>query len=389
MIRNKSIPLVEVPPSPAGHDFIACLTHDVDFMKLSHHKFDRTMYGFIYRSVVGVVFEALRRGIPWTRVARNWKAAISLPFIYLGLSTDFLLQFDRYLEIEKDIKSTFFFIPYKNHAGESVSGRHSPRRATKYDIDDARLFARDLVERGYEIGVHGIDAWHSSAKGRQELKRISGINGESKPGIRMHWLCFDENSPQFLDDAGYYYDSTFGYNEKVGYRAGTTQVFRPLSAKNLLELPLHIQDIALFSPKQMHLPENEARVLCDRLLQNASLSGGVVTVLWHLRSLAPERLWGEFYMQLLDKMKEMNAWFGTAFEIVSWFKKRRSVKFGCNGYSAGKARLRLECGNNVSDMPMKVRVYRPCNPGDERPDIEKGYLDIPWNGEKDKEIVLN
>jgi hypothetical protein len=205
----------------------------------------------------------------------------------------------------------------------------------------------------------------------------------------MHWLYFDENSPQLLDDAGYFYDSTVGYNEKVGYRAGTTQAYRHLNVKNLLELPLHIQDIALFSPGQMHLSENEAWDLCERLFKNASLYGGVMTVLWHLRSLAPERLWGEFYIRLLEKMKEMNAWFGTAFEIVSWFKKRRSVKFWCNGYSGGKARLRLECDNNLSGMPMNVRVYSPCNPGDERPDIGKGYLDIPWNGERDQEIVLN
>jgi hypothetical protein len=389
MILNKSIPLIEVPPVPAGYDFIACLTHDVDFIKLSHHKFDRTMFGFIYRSVVGVVFEALRRGIPWTRVMRNWKAAFSLPFIYLGLCKDFWLQFDRYLEIEKDIKSTFFFIPYKNHHGENVSGQHSRRRAAKYDINDARLFARHLVDRGYEIGVHGIDAWHSSEKGRQELKRISGINGDSKLGIRMHWLCFDESSPQLLDDAGFYYDSTFGYNEKAGYRAGTTQVYRPLNVKNLLELPLHIQDVALFSPGQMHLSENQAWDLCDRLFKNASLYGGVLTVLWHLRSLAPERLWGDFYIRLLEKMKELNAWFGTSFEIVSWFKKRRSVTFGDNGFSGGKAGMRLQCDSNESDMPMNVRVYRPCNPGNERSEIEKGYLDIPWDGERGQEIVLN
>ena len=44
------------------------------------------------------------------------------------------------------------------------------------------------------------------------------------------------------------YDSTIGYNETVGYRAGTTQPYRPLAASRLLELPLHVMDTALFYP---------------------------------------------------------------------------------------------------------------------------------------------
>ena len=39
----------------------------------------------------------------------------------------------------------------------------------------------------------------------------------------MHWLYFDQNSPKTLENAGANYDSTVGYNETVGYRAGTAQ----------------------------------------------------------------------------------------------------------------------------------------------------------------------
>ena len=37
----------------------------------------------------------------------------------------------------------------------------------------------------------------------------------------MHWLLHDANTPSVLDEAGYAYDSTVGYNETIGYRAGT------------------------------------------------------------------------------------------------------------------------------------------------------------------------
>ena len=40
----------------------------------------------------------------------------------------------------------------------------------------------------------------------------------------MHWLYFDRIAGA-ARAAGFTYDSTWGYNEAVGYRAGTSQVF--------------------------------------------------------------------------------------------------------------------------------------------------------------------
>ena len=48
--------------------------------------------------------------------------------------------------------------------------------------------------------------------------------------MRMHWLYYDQQSPGVLEKAGAVYDSTIGYNETVGYRAGTTQAYKPLEA---------------------------------------------------------------------------------------------------------------------------------------------------------------
>ena len=85
----------------------------------------------------------------------------------------------------------------------------------------------------------------------------------------MHWLLRDANTPSVLEQAGYAYDSTVGYNETVGYRAGTSQVFRPSGATTLLELPLHIQDGALFYPQRLDLSEPEAEKRCQALIDNA------------------------------------------------------------------------------------------------------------------------
>ena len=120
--------------------------------------------------------------------------------------------------------------------------------------------------------------------------------GNPVRGLRMHWLYFDpKRSPEILDQAGFDYDSTCGYNETVGFRAGTAQVFRPLGTRHLLELPLLIMDTAMFYPAYMNLTDRAARSVVQQLIQHVQRFGGALTINWHDRSLAAERCWDEFY----------------------------------------------------------------------------------------------
>ena len=386
-IIEAGIPLVEIPPIPWEHSFMACLTHDVDFVGIRRHKFDHTFWGFVYRAVVGSVIDLFRGRGSLARLIRNWMAVVSLPLVYLRLLRDFWDQFERYAEIDKSFSSTFFLIPFRDRIGDKLRGRFSGRRATHYDISDVQKQVEMLVEQGFEIGLHGIDAWHSAEKGKQELRRIAGATGQQEVGVRMHWLYLDHQSPAVLEQAGFSYDSTFGYNETVGYRAGTLQVFRPLGATHLLELPLHIQDTALFNPRRMALSEEAAWDLCKTLIDGATYYGGVVTVLWHLRSLAPERCWGEFYTRLLQELRERGAWFGTARRVVDWFRWRRSVVFEESSFNNNRVQLRLKYGSHGSAPPLFLRVHKPHRLGSMS--TERTFIDIPLTGQSSMEISLD
>ena len=114
---------------------------------------------------------------------------------------------------------------------------------------------------GCEVGLHGIDAWIDSARGIEEFEEIRSLTGISETGVRMHWLYYDQQSPVTLEEAGAAYDSTIGYRETVGYRAGTTQVYKPLQATRLLELPMHVMDTALFYPAYLGLSSRQATTL--------------------------------------------------------------------------------------------------------------------------------
>lgn len=387
-IVKAGIPLIEIPPAPPGYHFITCLTHDVDFFRIRDHKFDHTMWGFLYRSTIGSLLEFFRRRVSCKSLCRNWKAAISLPFVYLGLAQDFWLPFKRYLEIEKDLPSTFFLIPFKKRMGDKLNRSFYRKRATRYDITDMPEWIKILSEQGKEIAVHGIDAWHSLEKGSEELSRVAEICGDTELGVRIHWLCFDHYSFQTLEKAGFRYDSTFGYNDAIGYRAGTTQVFRPIGLNHLLELPLMIQDTAMFYPREMGLSKHQAWKLCRKVLENSKQNGGVLTVLWHERSLSPERLWGDFYLRLLDELKKSRSWFGTARQVIHWFQKRRNIMFNAVFFSGNKIYLEVDGADDGDTSELVLRIHVPQSSQYTVSRENPGYVDVALNGRKKLEISL-
>ena len=351
-------PLVEVPPVPEAYKFIACLTHDMDHPSLRSHKLDHTVVGFMYRAIFGSVVNLITGRGTLRQLLRNWWAAVKLPFVYLGGAKDFWLDFTRYLELEAGHPSTFYFIPFKGERGRLPEGLAPKRRAAGYDVGALQIQWQDLKAAKCEIALHGIDAWHDAARGRAESQHIQQITGDPSRGVRMHWLYFDEKSPAALESAGFDYDSSVGFNNAVGFRAGTTQVYRPLACSHLLELPLHIMDTALFYPAYLNLRPNEAMDQVRRIIANAVRFGGCVTINWHDRSISPERCWDGFYKELIRELEENGAWFATAEEVVCWFRKRRALTFGTKLPVAENA-----CGPLQSDsLPaLQWRVHNPEN----------------------------
>jgi hypothetical protein len=378
-ILEAGIPLLEIPPAPSGHAFSVSLTHDIDFIGIRNHKFDHSMWGFVYRATAGSFRNFCRGRTSVRRVLQNWSAVASLPFVYAGWVKDFWEPFEWYLEVEKGVPATYFLIPFKRRSGEKVPGPRASLRAAAYDVGDLSHWTAILLNRGCELGVHGIDAWHSPKKAREELAKIASVTGNPETGIRMHWLLRNENTPLTLEQAGYAYDSTVGYNETIGYRAGTGQVFRPLGAQTILELPLHIQDGALFYPQKLDLIDSEARKRCQSMIDNANENGGVLTVLWHDRSHGPERFWGSFYMSLVQELKATNAWFATGAQLVGWFRKRRSVRFEYRESRDTRPHLLYE-GPEIQP-PVRIRVYKPkARQVATALEPATKFYEVPWNG---------
>jgi hypothetical protein len=175
----------------------------------------------------------------------------------------------------------------------------------------------------------------------------------------MHWLFFNEKSPEVLERAGFSYDSTVGYRETIGYRAGTVQAYKPLTARHLLELPLHVMDTALFFPNYLNLSEADAERMVWKVIDNAAEFGGALTINWHDRSIAPERLWDGFYLKLLRELKGRGAWFATADQAVSWFRKRRSAVVEARLEKKGFIRIKASAKSDSNLPGLRLRMHKP------------------------------
>jgi hypothetical protein len=365
LITGCGVPLVEIPPVPEGYRFIACLTHDIDHPSIRRHGWDHTTFGFLYRATFGCFRDFLRGRVSVRGLLHNWMATLKLPLVHLGLAKDFWRDFDdSYLKLEAGKPSTFFVIPFENSSGKKVDGPAPKFRAARYGARDIAGTIQTLMAASCEVGLHGIDAWIDNSRGSEELAEIRRLTGTSDVGVRMHWLYYDQHSPSILEAAGAVYDSTSGYNETVGYLAGTTQAFQPAKAQRMLELPLHVMDTALFYPAYLGLSQPQARTLIGGMIDHVVRFGGCLTINWHDRSTAPERCWSECYRHLLQDLKDRGAWFATAGQAVSWFRKRRSAVFAAAG-SEGDLAHTLPADDRGADLPgLRLRVYKPQAAGD-------------------------
>ena len=357
ILHRSAVPFVEIPPRPAGYEFTCCLTHDLDFFGIRRHVFDRTIAGFVFRAAVGTAIDCLRGRRPMSDVLRNWKALCLLPLVHLRLLQDFWSPIQDYLKGDRGRRSTFFVIPFKGVAGIGPDETVNATRAVAYEAREVSDELSRAVAHGHELALHGIDAWRDVDRARAELAQVAGRAAQKGAGVRMHWLYFTEESPQTLEAAGFDYDSTWGYNEAIGFRPGTAQAFRPPCTHSLMELPLVIMDSALFFRDRMHLTADQALHLCRRIVAHVRRFGGTLVINWHDRSLAPERLWDGSYQALLAEVERgERVWFATASEAVAWFRWRRSIRFGVD--AAG--RVSVTSPARDSGLPAAcLRIHAP------------------------------
>jgi peptidoglycan/xylan/chitin deacetylase (PgdA/CDA1 family) len=325
LLRNETT-LVEIPPVPYGHSYFVAMTHDVDHMSLKEH-YRSTLDGLFLRKVGSLFGKStlnLAKGSSGGKeTLESFKAGVQTVLSKASLSKDPWDCFGDWIEMGREFgfRSTFFFIPMKSAAPEGKACL-----PCDYNILEKGKLVHAIIGAGSEIGVHGLSAWCDEDKAVEELARLQRVSKQERIGIRMHWLLFGPDTWKILDKAGYYYDSTFGYGEDSGFRAGTTQVYRPEGVRELLEIPLHVHDTSFFLQEGM--TAEKACHASYAIAKNALKYGGVITLLWHQRTLAGDHyVMGETLRKLLPLLTKDGAKITKAGGIVDWFAARRGIAF--------------------------------------------------------------
>ncbi|TML89015.1 MAG: hypothetical protein E6G09_01565 [Actinobacteria bacterium] len=182
-----------------------------------------------------------------------------------------------------------------------------------------------LLGAGAEVGLHGsYSAADDPVRLAAEKQKLEALTGPIA-GHRYHYLRVDPHrnlAP--LAAAGLRYDTTLGFPDAVGFRAGIARPFRPWSFErdeplDLVEIPLAAMDATLADERYLGLAAKRAEPQLMRLLDWAAEYGGAFAVLWHPDRFDPATSagWDSLYSRLLAGVQERGGSCVPAAELVS------------------------------------------------------------------------
>ena len=174
-----------------------------------------------------------------------------------------------------------------------------------YDTGDKRVqrVIEDLWRQGSEFGVHpGYDTFGHPERLAEEVGYLRQTLKVESPGGRQHYLRWSPQTWLDWEACGLLYDSSVGFADAFGFRAGTAFPYRPWSLEqnrelNLIEMPLILMDCT--PVKYMRIAKDEALPRIRTLAQRVAATGGVFTLLWHNAPLL-EPAYDGWYEAILD-----------------------------------------------------------------------------------------
>lgn len=227
---------------------------------------------------VGVPFQ-LRSALAHTFKRRSPSATVRDLFARISSSDPMELSLVRKLaEISKGrgLHSAFFW-------------KSSPRTPydSGYPLYDPKILRMigELRKNNFEVGVHpSYNTFHHRENLAREIGELKSALDEDFPGGRQHYLRWSPQTWLDWESCGLRYDSSVGFADQIGFRAGTSLPFQPWCwAENreldLIEVPLILMDCTLVKYMRLNIHEGLERVRA--LVRRVQETGGVFTLLWH------------------------------------------------------------------------------------------------------------
>jgi hypothetical protein len=277
---------------PDDHPFAVVLSHDVDDVTVAP------------RHLVFAVRNAVRH--------REVSSTLHLARGFLNPKKSPYRTFQKIMELERkyDAMSSFYFLA----SPDDVFGK-------KYTLQDVEGDMKRVLDAGCEVGFHtGFSSYDDLAEIKVQKKDMEAVLGSPVIGARNHVMRF--KTPQtweVLAKAGFRYDSTYGYPDRIGFRNGISSAFIPFDLRSqqeipILEVPVMVQDWTMMY--WMELTPQESLRQVTTLMDTVAQYHGVLTVLWHSWTYSYPASFGGFftpdwtglYEKILQQAKLRNAW---------------------------------------------------------------------------------
>jgi hypothetical protein len=208
---------------------------------------------------------------------------------------------------------------------------HDGAAPEEYAARRPRL-VQELSLLGGEVGLHAsYRSGDDEALLRAEKHDLEVLLGRPLRGLRFHYLRMRWHEVVGrLDRLGIEYDTSLGFSDRPGPRAGFSFPFRPWDHEtgrpaSFYELPLLLMDATLTESRYMHLSPSRGRKEVDRVLDRLAATGGGAAVLWHNDRFdrVYGRGWGGVYEHLLDGIVARGGTAGTGAALCDWWKAER------------------------------------------------------------------
>lgn len=243
------------------------ISHDIDHMTVWEHlPKDLILPKFIVRSNIELL-----------------KGKIQLAE-YFNRHTDFIANKWQGIKEVMDfndsvgIKSTFF-IGVNNGVGLS------------YPLKHVRKWVPTIQQRGFEIGVHGIN-FQSYDAIKYEYDLFKEIVGNENFGIRMHYLRKNETTFKNIEKVGYQYDAT-----EQGFK-------NPFKIGDMWEFPLQIMDGWIINGKnryQTRTLEEAKKTTLEEIEKAKDAKLNYLSILFHDRYMSKSfKTWKNWYVWLIQ-----------------------------------------------------------------------------------------
>jgi hypothetical protein len=291
----------------AGGGLTVALTHDVDSPWRWTRIGTRGAAARLKRSVLGG-----RLG-PALREATG---LATMP-VHRARGTDPNWRFEEIVDEERRrgaTGSTFFVL----------AAHHDPHDGAAPETYDALRpkLVETILETGAEVGLHGsYTAADDSVRLAEEKAALEALAGPVN-GHRYHYIRGDPH--RNIAELPFVYDTTIGFPDAVGFRAGIARPFHPWDfdrdrPADVIEIPLAAMDATLAEERYLGLSAKRAEPQLMGLLDWAAEHGGAFAILWHPDRFDPLTSggWDRLYSRLLEGVVERGGVCVPAAELVS------------------------------------------------------------------------